>query len=358
MSAWKYKRIMTKVTVAKLQLMKPKQITDLLGTDLRHIFSTLEKTQYNIDLSKIDSNLLNSTSIEGALLKNFVRASEKLLDSSPKDIRQLISSLITKFEVNCVKAMLRTKKAELPLEEALDYIIPAGNLDEVKCKQILESSENIADIIQNLSSMQYGSDLENAFLSYQEDRIFYLLEVALDRYVYSRIWKSIEKLSGSDKKIARSVLGLEIDSANIKTILRCKEMGIRDDQIKRYVIPVSEVLGEKEFNYLIKAPDTQSFINSLVRITKSAMARDYYYIFTELQQQEITSLITLEKILNKGIVKTSLRMIKRHTPYFNLGLILAYLNMKWFEVKNLIAVIRGSEAGISPEKVKKTLILP
>jgi vacuolar-type H+-ATPase subunit C/Vma6 len=51
-------------------------------------------------------------------------------------------------------------------------------------------------------------------------------------------------------------------------------------------------------------------------------------------------------------------MIKRHTPYYNIGLILAYLNLKWSEVRNLIALIRGSEAGISPEKVKKALILP
>ena len=135
-------------------------------------------------------------------------------------------------------------------------------------------------------------------------------------------------------------------------------MRIRDDQITRYLMPISEVLGEKEFNEVIKESDIQSFINSLVRLAKSAKARDYYYIFTELQQQNVTSLTTFEKILNKGIIKTSLRMIKRHTPYYNIGLILAYLNLKWFEVRNLIAIIRGSEAGISPEKVKKTLILP
>ena len=349
---------MTKVIVAKLQLLKPNQITDLLGKDLRHIFSTLEKTQYNKDLSEIDSNFIDSSSIEGALLKNFVATYEKLLDWSPKDIRRLISSFVTKFEVNCVKAMLRTKKAELPLEEALDYIIPAGNLDKAKCRKILESSENIADVIENLSDMEYGPDLERAFMIYQDERIFYLLEVALDRYVYFKIWKSVEKLCGLDKKIARSVLGLEIDSANIKTILRCKEMGIRDDQITRYLMPVSEVLGEKEFSEVIKESDIQSFINSLVRLAKGAMARDYYYIFTELQEQKVTSLTTFEKILNKGIIKTSLRMIKRHTPYYNIGLILAYLNLKWFEVRNLIAIIRGSEAGISPEKVKKALILP
>ena len=95
----------------------------------------------------------------------------------------------------------------------------------------------------------------------------------------------------------------------------------------------------------------------MVRLAKGEMARDYYYVFNELQQQKVTSLTIFETILDKGIIKTSLKMIKRYTPYFNLGLILAYLNLKWFEIRNLRAIIRGTEARISPEKVKKTLIL-
>ena len=358
MCAWKYKRIMPKITVAKLKLMEPKKITGLVDMSLPHISSMLEKTPYKAEISEVNAKGLSSISLEDALLQNFIKTCEEIMELSPKGIRVLLSTFLMKFEANCVKAILRAKQAELDVDEAMKYIIPVGRMDEARCRKTLESSENIADVAESLSDMEYGSVLEKAFAVYEEEKIFYLLAVALDRYVYSKIWRAIGKLGGLDKKIARTVIGLEIDSANVKTILRCKAMGISEDQIRRYLIPVSEVLGEKELEEVMREEDMQSFINSLVRLAKHAMARDYQYIFTEIQQSHVTSLTRLETILDRGLVETSLRMIKRYTPYFNIGLILAFLNLKWFEVRNLRAIIRGCEAGIPADRVKKLLILP
>jgi len=358
MCAWKYKRIMPKITVAKLKLMEPKKITDLVGMSLHHISSMLEKTPYKTEISEVNAKGLSSISLEDALLQNFIKTCEEIMEMSPKGIRLLLSTFLMKFEANCVKAILRTKQVELDVDEAMKYIMPVGRLDEARCRKTLEISENIADVVEALSDMEYGSVLEKAFAVYEEEKIFYLLEVALDRYVYSKIWRAIGKLGGLDKKIARTVIGLEIDSANVKTILRCKAMGISEDQIRRYLIPVSEVFSEKELEEAMRGLDMQSFINSLVKLARRSMARDYQYIFTEIQESHITSLTTLEMILDRGLVETNLRMIKRYTPYFNIGLILAFLNLKWFEVRNLRAVIRGCEAGIPPNRVKKSLILP
>lgn len=358
MCAWKYKRIMPKIAVAKLKIMEPKEIADLVGMSLHHISSMLEKTPYKAEISEISTKELSANSLEDALLQNFIKTCEELMELSPKRIRLLISTFLMKFEANCIKAILRAKQAELDVDEAMKYIIPVGRMDEARCRKTLEISENIADVAESLLDMEYGSVLEKAFAVYEEEKIFYLLEVAIDRHVYSKIWRAIGKLGGLDKKIARTVIGLEIDAANVKTILRCKAMGIREDQIRRYLIPVSEVFGEKELEEVIRESDIQSFINSLVRLASYAMARDYQYIFAEIQKQNVTSLTTLEKILDRGLIETSLRMIKRYTPYFNIGLLLAFLNLKWFEVRNLRAVMRGSESGIPPDKIKKMLVLP
>jgi len=358
MCAWKYKRVMPKITVAKLKLMEPKKITGLVGMSLHHISSVLEKTPYKTEISEVNAKGLGSISMEDALLQNFIKTCEELMEMSPKDVRLLLSTFLMKFEANCVKTILRAKKAELDVDEAMKYIMPVGRLDEARCRKTLEISENIADVVDSLSDMEYGSMLEKAFAVYEETKIFYILEVALDRHVYSKIWRAIRKLRGLDKKIARTVTGLEIDSANVKTILRCKAMEISEEQIRRYLIPVSEVFGEKELEEAMRGLDMQSFINSLVILAKRAMARDYQYIFTEIQELHVTSLTTLETILDRGLVETNLRMLKRYTAFFNIGLILAFLNLKWFEVKNLRAIIRGSEAGIPPDRVKKLLILP
>ena len=358
MCAWKYKRIMPKIAVAKLKLMEPKEITDLVGMSLHHISSMLEKTPYKAEISETSKRELSANSLEDALLQNFINTCEELMELAPKRIQELLSTFLMKFEADCVKAILRAKKAELDVDEAMKYIMPVGRMDEARCRKTLETSENIIDVVESLSDMEYGSLLEKAFAAYEKEKIFSLLEVAIDRHVYSKIWRAIGKLGGLDKKIARTVIGLEIDSVNVKTILRCKAMGIREDQIIRYLIPVSEMLDEKELEELIRESDIQSLIDSLVRLARNAMTRDYQYVFAEIQKQNVTSLTTLEKLLDRGLIETSLRMIKRHTPFFNIGLLLAFLNLKWFEIRNLRTIIRVSESGITPDKIKKMLVLP
>ncbi len=186
------------------------------------------------------------------------------------------------------------------------------------------------------------------------------LAVALDKYVYGEIWRAAGKLRGLDKKIARTVVGIEIDAINIKVILRCRAMGISEEQIRRYIIPVSEVFGEKELEGAIRAADIKSSIESLLEAAKLAMARDYRYVLTDLlrEYEASQSLSRLEMVLDRGSLKTSLRMLKRYTPFFNIGLILAFLNLKWSEVKNLRAIVRGVEDKIPPDKIRKLLILP
>jgi len=359
MTAWKYKRIMPEVLVAKLRLIEPKDIVNLAGRNLHDVHSILEKTLYQAEISEITVKQLNSISLENAFLKNFVRTCKEMMEHSPKSISFLLSKILMKFEADSVKAVLRAKRAGLSVDEAMKHIMPVGRLDEARCRKALEISKNVIDVVESLRDLEYGLVLKEALVMYQETGVFFLLEVVLDKYVYGEIWRAAGKLRGLDKKIARTVLGIEIDSTNIKAILRCRAMGIREDQTRRYMMPVSEVFGEKELTNAIRAKDTKSSIKSLLAEARLAMARDYKYILTDLLTgyEASPSLSRLEMILDRGLLKTSLRMLKRYTPFFNIGLILAFLNLKWFEVKNLRAIVRGAEGEISLDKIRKMLIL-
>jgi len=152
MSAWKYKQLMPKLTVDKLKLMDPKQITGLVGTSLFQISSVLQNSPYKTEVTDITTKELTSTSLEDALQKNFIKTCEDLRLLSPKGISYLISGFLLKFEVNCVKTLLRAKYAKLSVEDAMNYIVPVGNLNEQTCRKILENSETIEDVIDFLMS--------------------------------------------------------------------------------------------------------------------------------------------------------------------------------------------------------------
>ena len=73
MCAWKYKRVMPRITVDKLKLMEPKRITGLVGMSLHHVSSVLERTPYRAEIFEVNAKELSSISLEEALLKNFLK---------------------------------------------------------------------------------------------------------------------------------------------------------------------------------------------------------------------------------------------------------------------------------------------
>lgn len=348
---------MPQLIVKKQKLIKPKKMTGFVGTSLHHIASELKKTPYRTEIYELDTQTLTSLTLEEALLRNFIKICEEIIQMSPRDISSLLKAYMMKFEANCIKAMFRAKEANLSVEEALNYIIPAGRLTANRCAGILENCSNIGDIIDVLSDMEFGSVLEKAFDLYLKEKNFYLLEVALDHYVYSILWGTTGRFWGLDRKIARAIIGLEIDLINIKIVLRCKAMGINGRQIMQYLLPVSAVFGKEALEAAINGTDIESTIESLVESVKLTGSRDYRSVFSKIQESQVASLTEIETILDRGLLEACLRMGKRYTSFFNIGLLLSFLNLKWFEVKNLRVIVRGSEAKIASERVKKLLIL-
>ena len=337
--------------------MESKEITNLIGMNLHQISSILENSPYSKEISELRSKNLNVLFLENALLQNFIRTCKNLIAISPKDIQTLISAMLTKFETDCVKTLLKAKKAELSLDDTIQYIIPVGNLNIDVCKNIFQNSKNIEDIIYSLLDFEYGQVLENAFADYRKNEVFPLFEFALDKYSYNKIWKATTKFRGLDKKIARTIIGLEIDMINIKTIFRFKMNEIDQDQIRLYLIKGSEIINEKKLKEAMNYSNTDLIIDFLIKSAKEARARDHRYIFNKLQNLNPISITTIESVLDKGLLEANLRMIKRYTPYFNIGLLLAFLNLKWFEIKNLRVIIQGAENKISSDRLKKILIL-
>ena len=351
---------MPKVISQRLELIESKEIIDLIGKKIDHIHLMLSKTPYQIELQDIHDKQLDSASIENVLLKNYIKTFEVIKDYSPTKIRFLLSAILKKFEINNIKALLRAKWAGISVNEAMKFITPFGNMDEIRCKSIFENAESAIDVIEHISDLEYGPMLKEELRNHKEAEILQVIETILNNYVYKEIYKAVGKLKGRDKKIAETVLGIEIDSKNIMIILRSISLKIPKDQIKRYLLPTSQILNEKELEKAIDANDIQSSIESLLITAKLRNARDYQYMLTELLQEynAFPSLSILEVALDRSLLKTSLRMLKRYTPYFNIGLVLAFLNAKWFEVRNLRAILRGAESDLHPEQIRNLLILP
>jgi len=356
MKPLKYKEIMPRVAIENLKLIEVDDLISLIGKDLESIRCALSDSPYGEYISAISQDEIDSISLEAVLLQNYAETYKKLVKFSSGSIRSLLLAVLKKFEVSNVKAMLRATKAKITVDEAMKHIVPVGTLDRNRCRAILAESKSIDNVINSLANLEYGLIMKDVLNKRERIEDLMQLEVALDKAVYREILESAEKLKGVDKKIAKDVLGIELDAINVRIILKCKALGVSQELIKDYLMPTA-LFGEETLEEATKATSTKAMIGYLLIVAETGNLV-YKNIFTQMLKECDAPLSRLEAILDKAPLKMSLYMLKEHTRYYNIGFVLAFLNLKWMEIKNLRCIINGSERKSPPSQVRKLLTLP
>lgn len=347
---------MPRVAIENLKLIEIDDLIDLIGKDLEVIRCALADSPYGEQISAVSQDLFDYRFLEAALMQNYAETIRKLVKFSSGGIKKLLLAFSKKLEVSNVKTMLRAVKAQIDVDEALKNIVPMGTLDVNRCRAILETAKSVEDVIAALPDFEYGKVLKNAVEERGNTEDLLLLEVALIKAVYREILEEIEKLTGVDKKIAEEVLGIELDAINVKVILKGKELAVSPEIMKDYLMPIA-FFNEEILEEAINAADVKFMMERLSRIVEFAHPV-YKKIFTQTLKESNAPLSRLEAILDKAPLEMSLSTLKEHSRYYHLGFILAFLNLKWAEVKNLRCIVKGSERKSPPSQVRKLLTIP
>jgi len=356
MKPLEYKDIMPRVALENLKLIEVEDLIGLIGKDLESIRCVLAGSPYGEHISALSVDRMDSVSLEAALLQNYAETLKKLVRFSSGSIRKLLLAFLKRFEVSNVKTLLRAVKGKITVDEAMRHIVPVGFLDTNRCRAILAESKSIADVINSLADLEYGLIIKNVPNKHKKIEDLLQLETALDKAIYEEILESAERLKGVDKKIARDVLGIELDTLNVRIILKCKALGVSQELIKDYLMP-TVLFNEKTLEETIKATTAKAAISCLLIVAETGNVV-YKNIFTQLLRECDAPLSRLEAILDKAPLKMSLYMLKEYARYYNIGFVLAFLNLKWVEIKNLRCIIKGAERRSPPSQVRKLLTLP
>jgi len=347
---------MPRVAIENLKLIEIDDLINLIGKDLEPIRCALSDSPYSEQISAVPPDILDYGFLEAALLQNYAETIRKLVKFSSGNIKKLLLALSKKLEVSNIKTMLRAVKAQIDVDEALKNIVPVDTLDVNRYRAILEAAKSIEDIIAALSDFEYGKVLKHAVEEPSGITDLTRLEVALDKAVYRGILEQIEKLTGVDKKIAKDVLGIELDAVNVKVILKGKELAVSPEIMKSYFVPTA-FFNEAILEEAMEVADAKSMMERLSMIVDSAHPV-YKRIFTQTLNESSAPLSRLEAILDKAPLEMSLYQLKEHSRYYNIGFLLAFLNLKWAEVKNLRCIVKGSERKIPAIQVQKLLTIP
>jgi V/A-type H+-transporting ATPase subunit C len=345
---------MPRVAIENLKLIEIDDLINLIGKDFEAIRSTLADSPYAEQILATSQDTLNYSFLETALLENYAETMQKIIKFSSGNIKKLLLALLRKVEVSNLKTMLRAAKGHIDVDEAMKHMVPVGILDLNRCRAILEAAASIEDVIAALSNFEYGKVLNHAIEERGEN--LKLLEVALDKAVYREILETVKKLTGVDQKIAYEMIGIELDAINVKIILKGKKLSVSPEIVKEYLMPTA-FLNETILEKAVAATDVKSMIERL-SMTVEWLHPVYKKVFTQMLKESNAQLSWLETILDKAPIEMSLSVLKEHSRYYNIAFILAFLNLRWAEVKNLRCIVKGSERKSPHSQVRKLLIIP
>lgn len=356
MKPTQYSTIMPRVAIENLKLIDLKELVSLTGKNLEEIFRFLLNSAYREEIISSCGDIIEPNLIEKALYQNYAKMLNKLVRDSSKYIKNLLVSFLHKFDALNLKTMLRMVQSGTKTEDILEHIIPLGMFDEKRCMSILSEVSSINDIVDSLQDEDFGYILKDIT---KDQRIFddlSPLETALDKEVFTGILKEIKKLKRNDKKIATNILGIEIDALNVSIILKYKSLMIDQGKINENLMPVA-LIDKDILESAIKEPDIKSILQCIMNSVKTKH-KVYQTLFAKLVNESDSPMSHLKFILEKAPLEMSFFELKKNMKYYNIGYILAYINMKWAEIKNLRCIINAVARNVSPDQTRDLLILP
>lgn len=358
MSVWKYKQLSPLMAVKRSTLFNTDELNELAERNLNYFISKLLDSPYRKELDLMYTQNASISNLEDVFLVHFNNLLHQIAGLAPESVAHLLLVYVKKFEIDTLKALMTLKHAGLEPEEVWNHVTPVGRLDKERCEQIIEKAEDISSLIMYIMDLDYSYVIYGKLPEFKETGLLYTLESELNKYYYSELWDASLNLRGLDRKIAQDVVGLEIMANNIKVILRYINAGFKRETIRDSLVFVPGVIDYPVMEVVVEKKSVWDAVDALAEVSEG-LGQDYVYLFKSIKEsyKESRSVYPLENVIDKSVLDSSQLMVKRYTPYFNIASLIAFVTMKWYEVRNLKAILHGVTNNLPSSVIKQQLIL-
>ncbi len=339
------------------------------------ILAGLDDTGYRTYLADIPRDEdVDIVAVERALKGHLNDRYRELLEAVPKKDKPTVVKLLERIDLYNLKTVVAAIHNKVPKEKRLGAMLPSSTIPQERL-EMLTSAENFEALLEFLRGTEYFEAFSTALEKLKEDGPPALLS-ALDKVYYSSLWDDVrgkrlwddvvdEKGRPSFRKITmnireaqakrtqrpilKKIVGYEIDTVNIRTILRLKREGAAPEEIMYSLILPSYELSEKTLTWMAEAKSVQEAVTGISHTTYGPI------LAKALPEFEATgSLLPLERALDEGWLKTCKWVSAM--KFFSLAPVLMYIRLKESEVKNLRAIIRLKADKVEPEKIKEVIV--
>ena len=268
--------------------------------------------------------------IESGLLLFKMNLHYELFKLIPEQFSDIFDFLVREWDVMNLRTVLTGVHAGLPVDEVRNRLIEGGEMFE-------KISSVAGEDIERIASTFEGTPLAGAIEEYNRIKDFSGIDLALGKWMIEDISRKLDGRGDKKLWLVKRYLEIYVDGLNLKVMLRGKEGGVTEEEIKRFLIgaEVMRVYGE-----------TGSVREFLERVRETR----YGYLITEVEDD----VMRMERRIDEAVLRKVKELSSEEA--FGFGPILRFLVMKDAEIRNLrmIAKLKGEE--VPHDRIKEMMV--
>jgi len=337
-----YAYMMAKIRAWETRILDESRIEALSESgSLSSLALGLRGTDYEAELEEVPETV---EQLESALNRRLVAIYRELFTLVPAKGLPFMRKFAERLDLANLRLVIRAASGAVERDVAISYlgegmVFPKARLE------VMAKSEGIADLIKQLSETEYYQELRR-FLEPAEYDPLDLIR-AVEQSYYMSVWRKASDLGRRNARIARTILGREVDLSNIKLILRLRRAGVDPDTIVKNLVPVEAGLRLSTLRYCARS-ETMEGMKAVLSKTplKSAVV--------PLLSSAGEDVAQAEKLLDESLLNFS-KSMSLFKP-LTIATPLAYLYAKHAEVRNIRILARGIADHVPGVEMKRILL--
>jgi vacuolar-type H+-ATPase subunit C/Vma6 len=254
-----------------------------------------------------------------------------------------------KYQKENLKTLLRLHAGEADRNMAERLLIPIEPFT-VELLLTLYDSADLDQLAANIPDEFFKRVVGEAVSVYEETKDLMTLEHTLDAEVYENLFEKAQSLGGPDRRHTEKLIGVEIDMINMLTTLRSHLLQLDKTKAKELLLTKEHHLKQDVAKQAIDARTLEDAVSLL------AVGHYLKFVKTAWEAYQVQeTLRVFEHAFQTQILNASHEAMLGDP--FHFGVILGYLNRKWFEIMNLKALMHGKAEKLDPNVIRRTLIL-
>jgi V/A-type H+-transporting ATPase subunit C len=335
----------------KSRLLSRTFLDELIAAqDMGQFIQPLMDTDYATDLDETLIHGRDAGSVDEALKLNMVRTYQKVLGFLNEEASFILTTLLGRWDVFNLKTILRGKQMHLVQGEIEEGLLPAGQLTSVDLAALarVEDVRHVVDLASTWE-LPFAHALREGYGQFAATGDLAQLELALDRYYAEWARRRLSRHK-SNVETARKILGIQIDTMNLVTVMRFQKADTESFKPEEYFLEGGQAIQLPLYLELTALSDVDQVLDRLRGTPYGKLLSEVAVKFVEEN-----SISVFERALEDYLMRRALTM-GTGDP-LGIGVGIAYLWAKQNEITNLRIIVKGKSVGMPIDRVRGELIL-